>query len=182
MFAIGTIGRDIQTLLGPRGFLMLCGATAVAGSLGHLAWSTSRMPAGWTPRSEVIPVYILPDGTPLLQNQVEAYTKVHGRPNVEVRHVFMSEDHVWEPALGASAVASGLFGMSAVLWPRRQFVVLVFTTHASRLLLYFAGFSTLSLLLNPESRIGHAAHLSGLGVGVLAAVLLRGRAIRFIRP
>jgi len=181
MVAIGSIGRDIQTVVGPRAFLALCAAMAAAGSLGHLAWSAPRMPANWTPRSEFIPVYILPDGTPLLQSQVEAYTKVHGKPNVEVRHVFMSEDHVWEPGLGASAIASGLFGMSAVLWPRKQFIVFVFSTHASKLLLYFTAFSTLSLLLNPESRIGHAAHLSGLGVGVLAAILLRGRSMRFIR-
>jgi membrane associated rhomboid family serine protease len=180
MIAIGTIGRDLQVMLGNRRFLSLYLGAAVMGSFGHLWWSSARQPANWVPRSETIPIYILADGTMLLPRDVDTYVKVHGElpPSTPLHYVSVSEDHVWAPALGASAAAAALFGLAATLWPQRSFLFLVFPVRASRLLAGFIAFSTFSLLLSPDSHIGHAAHLSGLAVGVATALLTRGKVLK----
>lgn len=179
MVAIGTIGASLQAVMGPLGFLALTFASALTSSAAHLIYTGRQKPVDWQPRSQVIPLYVLPDGTPILESQIEAYRRVHGQ-DVAVRKVYglSSEDHVWAPGLGASGIASAYFGFSTVLWPRRQFTVIFWSTHASKLMTLFVGFSTISMLFFPDSNIGHAAHMGGLAIGVAAALLTRGRAIR----
>lgn len=179
MVAIGTIGSTLQTVMGPMGFIGLTVASALASSVCHLLYTAPRKPDNWQPRAQLIPMYILPDGTPILEDQIEAYRRVHGQ-EVAVRKIYglSGEDHVWAPGLGASGVASAFFGYSAVLWPRKQFTVIFWSTHASRLLTLFAGASVFSMIFFPDSNIGHAAHMGGLAVGIAAAVLTRGRALK----
>jgi membrane associated rhomboid family serine protease len=124
-------------------------------------------------------MYILADGTPLTEAQAEAYAKTHGAlPQSRLHYAFLNDEHVWAPALGASGIACGLFTISATLWPKRNFWVLFFKVPASRLFLLFTAFSVGNLLINPNSHIAHAAHLGGAAIGLAAAVLLRGRALR----
>lgn len=179
MVAIGTIGSSLQTILGPAGFIGLTITSALASSICHLLYTAPKKPDNWQPRAQLIPMYILPDGTPILEDQIEAYRRVHGQ-EVAVRRTYglTGEDHVWSPGLGASGVASAYFGFCAVLWPRRKYTVIFWSTHASRLLTLFAGVSVLSMVFFPDSHIGHAAHMGGLAVGVAAAILTRGRALR----
>ena len=179
MVAIGTIGSSLQTVMGPVGFIGLTVVSALVSSAAHLAYTSRRLPENWQPRNQYIPFYVLPDGTPILESQIEAYRRVHGQEAAAQKSYFMnSEDHVWQPGLGASGVASAYFGYSTVLWPRKQFSVLFWTTHASRLMTLFVAFSTISMVVSPDSQIGHAAHMGGLAVGVVAALLTRGRGLR----
>ncbi|XP_049849522.1 uncharacterized protein LOC126319872 [Schistocerca gregaria] len=79
------------------------------------------------------------------------------------------------PALGASGIGYSLLGMICVLWPRSRLSFFL-TTSASKFVLVLAGFDLANLLLNPNSHLGHAAHLGGLATGIAAALVLRKKA------
>lgn len=179
MIAVYSLGIGLQGVMTPIGYFTLVLSSAVISSAAHLFQTGLVQPPDWQPRSKLVPLYILPDGTQILESQVEAFRQVHG-PELKIKRVYgiSTEDHVWRPALGASGIASAFLGYTAVLWPQLPLSVFLISTVASRMTLYFGAFSLLNIIFNPDSGIGHAAHMGGLLTGIAAGMLSRGRILR----
>lgn len=175
MVAVYTIGGTLLQVLGNRRFTMLYLASALSGSIFHLCYSKLTQPSHWEPRQHAMAVYQLPNGTTLLPGQEAAYERVHGHPiPVEPTLLTYRDPAIYNPAIGASAAAFGLFTVSALLWPQSTMLFFIFPVKSIHLLVGLTAMSTVGLLVS-NSSIAHAGHLGGMAAGLNFLLLRRSR-------
>lgn len=176
MVAVWTIGKHLLTIMSPSVFFSFYLLAAFGGSCAHLIWSSiiydkniyDRM-NDYTP---FVSYPVLPDGTPLSQEQVDVYKTLYNN-QFTLQSSEYTYRELYNPLLGASSAVFGMLGATSLLWPRLQFSLSIMPLHASSIVVGLTMFEVFSLLVFPKSNTAHSAHLGGLTTGILSIILMR---------